>query len=136
MAKRLFYLVTLLTLISAATSGIVGMLEPSQLGLVSIEELPNGPFTDFFILATILTILGLLNAVVLMMVHLKTRYIAQASIIIGAFQVGLVIVQVYILAGINLLDVVYLLLGMFQMLYGIKVFHTQRLRAWWKKAAE
>ncbi|QBO36389.1 hypothetical protein EQG49_07885 [Periweissella cryptocerci] len=136
MSKRLFCLATLLVFISATLSGIAGILNPNELGMVNVEDLQNGPFTDFLILSVILTVVGIINAIVLIMVRVKPGHLAQAGIGVGAIQVALVIVQVYIFAGITLFDIMYLLLGTWQMLYGIKALHTQRLRAWWTKAVE
>jgi len=101
--------------IGALAGGLAAVLNPESPMGISKNSLKLGPFTNFLIPGLFLMIvIGLLNIIEGFLVMKKVTYHEVISGGLGAVLIGWIVIQCIFLWTINLLHVIYFILGSIQ----------------------
>lgn len=108
--------------IGALFGGMAGILSPdgSAVGISASEALKNGPFNDFLIPGIFLfVVIGLGNISASVTAKYKNKYQAYISGCLGIILCMWIIIQCYMLYTINVLHIIFFLIGVIQIFLSI-----------------
>lgn len=115
--------------IGALFGGMAGILSPSGSGVgLSVNALKNGPFSDFFIPGLFLfVIIGIGNIIAAITTKYNYKYQAYISACHGGILSLWIIIQCYMLNAINILHVIYFIIGIILIVLATKLAFKKEL---------
>lgn len=116
-------IVQLFIAIGAIPAGLLMIIEPDGTGLgMSTGMLSGSPFHDFFIPGLFLLIVnGLFHAFGGVLSLKSNQYAGNVGIILGIFLLIWICVQVYYINPIHILQIIYFVIGIIELLLGYKL---------------
>ncbi|MFP4662386.1 MAG: hypothetical protein ACLFPF_09350 [Halanaerobiales bacterium] len=104
------------------------MLNPNEPMGMSVDALKYSPFSNFLIPGLfLLIVLGFGNMIVAYLIHKQSSYRAYASFIQGWILVCWIVIQCIMLYTINILHVIYFLLGLIMVILAVTIIFKKRL---------
>ena len=122
-SKRLANVLGILQLfigLGAVGGGLGLILEPSGADLgIPQEMLKHSPFSDFLIPGIVLLIVNGLGSIAGSVLSFKLfQYAAEIALVLGAFLVAWILIQVYWIHSFHWLHALYLILGILELALG------------------
>ena len=121
--KRLAYVLGILQLfigLGAVGGGLGLILEPSGANLgMPLDMLNHSPFSDFLIPGIVLLVVNGLGSISGSVFSFKLfQYTAEIALVLGAFLVAWILIQVYWIHSYHWLHALYLILGILELALG------------------
>jgi hypothetical protein len=133
--KLTFISITLIFTGLSTMMGTLGMLFPQYLIERHASQLINGPFDDFFVVAAIMTALGIGNLILFMLVEMDIRTPAVTiGIIMGSARIMFIALEFYLFGNLSMYDIVLILMACYQLIYCIKWAVTLNEATWFGSA--
>ncbi|MFW6287301.1 MAG: hypothetical protein ACOC2J_00955 [bacterium] len=114
--------------VGALFGGLGAVLNPNEPMGITVDALKYGPFNNFLIPGLFLMIvMGIGNIITAYLIHKQSNYRVHASFISGWILVSWIAIQCIILFSINILHVIFFLLGLLMVILATTLMFKERL---------
>ena len=113
--------------IGALFGGGGAVLNPNSPMGISVNVLKNSPFSNFLIPGIILLVLiGFGNIFTAIFLYFNYKYSLYTSHLMGIVLVGWIVVQCIMMRDINILHIIYFIIGGIEMLLSLRLMMNKR----------